>query len=156
MRYAVREIGPEGRRGYAIADPLTGAFESHQAVDGGTCVPPVELPLAEALALAEAMTQRANAKGAPTPAKVVAARWADDPGPDVPSVWGIEVAPGLCAQCGRKVFANDLDFCHPTHREGDPQRRFVAGCNVHDFGCGHEVFGDSFEEAMSKWNGQSA
>lgn len=149
VKYAARETSPGRRRGYAILNPASGEFESHEAVQGGTCIPPVEFPLAEAQAHAAQMTQRAI--GVPTAVRVAAARWSDDPGLDVPSVWGVEVAPNPCAHCGRKMFASDLDFCHPTNRE---RSAYVTACYEHNFGCGREVLGASYENAMARWNGQ--
>lgn len=130
-------------------DPDTGVFASHQAVPNGTCIAPSEFPLFEAQEISVQMSQRSIDTRASE--RKTAARWGDDAGPDVPSVWGDEIAPNPCPQCGRKMFANDLDFCHATNREGTA---FVAACKEHNFGCGHEVLGTSFEDAMARWNGQ--
>lgn len=140
MKYAVRETGPGRRCGYSIVDPATGDFASHEAVPSGYCVMPSEFPLAEAQALAQQLTARVL--GSP-----VGPFNAEDPQAHLPAVWGVEIAPGPCARCSRKIFANDMDFCYPSTRE---RTQFRAGCNEHDFGCGHKVV--AFPSKMS-WRG---
>lgn len=54
-----------------------------------------------------------------------------------------------CPSCGRDLWANDLDVCYPQNRERSSWR---VGCNCHDFGCGLEVHGDSYEDVVGQWN----
>lgn len=66
-----------------------------------------------------------------------------------PGDWRRELAPGPCPSCGRKIWANDLDFIYPENRERTSWR---AGCNEHDFGCGFEVTAPSRLEVVQAWN----
>lgn len=65
--------------------------------------------------------------------------------------WEVHIAANPCPSCGRRMWANDHDFCHPENRE---RTKWRAGCNVHDFGCGFEVKAQvSTESEMLKaWN----
>lgn len=65
--------------------------------------------------------------------------------------WEVHLAANSCPSCGRAMWANDHDFCHPENRE---RTKWRAGCNVHDFGCGFEVSAEVSTEAemLKVWN----
>lgn len=65
--------------------------------------------------------------------------------------WEVHIAANPCPSCGRRMWANDHDFCHPENRE---RTKWRAGCNVHDFGCGFEVTAQVLTEAemLKAWN----
>lgn len=65
--------------------------------------------------------------------------------------WEVHIAANACPSCGRRMWANDHDFCHPENRE---RTKWRAGCNVHDFGCGFEVTAEVSTEAemLNAWN----
>lgn len=61
----------------------------------------------------------------------------------------VKLAPRPCPKCGREIWTDDLDFAHPTNREMSEWR---AGCNKHDFGCGFEIIGASYDDVIHTWN----
>lgn len=117
--YAVKQSNA-----FAVLDPVSKLPVSNQ-MPNGYCLKPLTLALAQAQALAAALTTQTGQS------------------------WTIEIAPHPCPLCERKIWAGDLDFCHPTSRERTAWR---AGCNVHDFGCGYEVTANSKEAVMAAWN----
>ena len=62
--------------------------------------------------------------------------------------WRLLEAPLPCPCCGRELLVDDMDFLYPQNRQRTLWR---AGCNEHDFGCGHEVFGATSEAVFAKW-----
>lgn len=65
--------------------------------------------------------------------------------------WKALITTKDCPSCGRELLANDMDVCYPNNRERTSWR---VGCNVHDWGCGLEVSGDTYVSAVTKWNAQ--
>ncbi len=124
-RYAVRESVLERIEGFAVDHPDTGLLVSNRSFPNGYCHQPKTWSLDEA--------QR------------VAAQLAIETG----VFWVVELAPVPCIRCGRIIWADDRDFCYPSNRERTTWR---AGCDLHNFGCGHEVLGDSFDDVMRRWN----
>lgn len=61
-----------------------------------------------------------------------------------------------CVVCGKDWSdPNDLiDTVYPTHI--NPQTleydEWIVVCQLHNTGCGREVYGSSKEEALSRWN----
>lgn len=111
--------------GYLVVHPESGELCSNRSFPDGYC----RLPLLMDKAQAQALAQRLAAPGGHR--------------------WEAVAAPAPCAHCGRVIWADDRDFCYPLNRE---RTQWRAGCNEHDFGCGHEVFGDSKEAAMQAWS----
>ena len=126
-RYALHEVVQDRIPGYAVKHPESGEIVSNRNFKNGYCEQPLTFPQAEAQALAEVLTAQTQV------------------------TWVIELAPGPCPQCGRVIWADDYDFCYPSNRE---RTRWRAGCNEHDFGCGYEIEGESFEAVIRRWNGQ--
>jgi hypothetical protein len=54
-----------------------------------------------------------------------------------------------CPSCGRSLSTNDMDVCYPQNRE---RTKWRVGCNLHDFGCGLEVEGTSYDDVLDRWN----
>ncbi|MFA5920087.1 MAG: hypothetical protein WC856_02200 [Methylococcaceae bacterium] len=54
-----------------------------------------------------------------------------------------------CPFCGQIIDETDGDFCYPMDRN---KLIWRAGCIESAGGCGAEVFGESWEEAIKKWN----
>jgi hypothetical protein len=123
--FAARELHSAAIEGYAVKHPGSGKVVSNRSFENGYCERPLTLPLSEAQALAGMLNHKT---GKP---------------------WVLRLAPHPCPRCQRDIWADDRDFCHPNNRERTEWR---AGCNEHDFGCGHEVLGTSFEDVMTKWN----
>lgn len=63
--------------------------------------------------------------------------------------WQIELMPNACPNCAREIGADRVDFCYPRGTKGGIWR---AGCNEHDGGCGFEIEGSSYEDAVTRWN----
>lgn len=124
--YAVREAESDHVCGYAVKHPKSGDIVSNRGFENGYCEQPLTMPKSEADLLAEQMSTKTGV------------------------AWVSEVAPCPCPNCGRVIWADDLDFCYPRNRERTLWR---AGCNEHDFGCGHEIHASSYDEAMNRWNG---
>lgn len=123
--FAVRE--KSGRiPGYAIRHPATGFIVSNRSFESAYCEKVLTMPEAEATRLAAALTVRTGVK------------------------WVKELAPNPCPKCQRVISADDGDFCYPSNRQLTQWR---AGCNEHDFGCGHEVKAESYTQVMALWNG---
>jgi hypothetical protein len=127
-RYALREQVTDRTAGYAVRHPQSGALVSNRSFENGYCVQPLTFPLDEAQAHVATLTAETRV------------------------TWMRELAPGPCPACKRVIWADDLDFAYPLNRE---RTLYRAGCNKHDFGCGLEVEGDSFEGVIRRWNGQS-
>jgi hypothetical protein len=129
-RYAVYCRDEDGRRGdYAAKDPATGAFVERKSFGEGWRTAPAKLEKLQAVELARQLLEET---GRP---------------------WYIELAPEPCPSCSRDIWADDRDFCYPLTRD---LKRYRAGCNEHDGGCGHEVEGTSFEDVMQAWNRRPA
>ncbi len=124
--YAVREAESEHICGYAVKHPTSGDIVSNRSFKDGYCEQPLTMLQAEADALAAQMSAKTGV------------------------AWVSEVAPCPCPNCGRVIWADDLDFCYPQNRERTLWR---AGCNEHDFGCGHELYATTYDEVMNRWNG---
>jgi hypothetical protein len=125
--YAVREGSPHEKVGYAVINPATGQVESNKGLVNGYCEQPLTMPLNEAQHLADKLTASSQTG----------------------TVWSVELAPHPCPNCKREIWANDRDFCYPQNRE---RTQWVAGCFVHNFGCGFKLHTDSKEEALAAWN----
>jgi len=125
-RYALREVVQDRLHGYAVKHPESGEIVSNRSFKNGYCEQPLTFLQADAQALAEALRAQTQV------------------------TWVVELAPGPCPQCGRVIWADDLDFCYPANRE---RTRWRAGCNEHDFGCGYNIEGDTFESVIRRWNG---
>lgn len=109
---------------YAVLDPLSSRILPSREHEHLYASRPLTISKKEAEALAAALTRETGRE------------------------WFAEEAPTPCANCGRDIWADDLDFCYPGNREMTSWR---AGCNEHDFGCGHEVEADSYEAVMAAW-----
>ncbi|ASV44334.1 hypothetical protein PBI_SCTP2_319 [Salicola phage SCTP-2] len=53
-----------------------------------------------------------------------------------------------CINCGKHDFEM-IDTLYPENRE---RTRWVCGCMAHNCGCGRQVYGQSKEEAIQRWN----
>lgn len=129
MSYVV-ELAPDyekdrNHRSYLFRHPATGEVVTGDNLDNPYCHPPAHFALEEAERRAEEMNVQGPLRG-----------------------WRTHVAPSPCPSCAREMWANDLDFCYPNNR----RRSYRAGCNVHDFGCGFEIEGNDYEDAILKWN----
>src|SRR5438128_1258897 len=111
-KYAVASRAEEGRDDYIAAHPQTGLLVARETLESPWCHEPTTRPLEEARELAERFTRETG------------------------KAWVVQLAPNPCPSCGRVIWADDHDFCYPLNRE---YSRWTAGCNEHDFGCGHEV-----------------
>jgi len=128
--FAVYLPETEDRRDtYLVVHPQTGELCAQDSFENGYCCMPLTLDEAQAQALAARMREQTG------------------------MCWQAEAAPAPCANCGRVIWADDRDFCYPQNRERTSWR---AGCNHHDFGCGHEVTADSREAVMAAWNTRGA
>jgi len=121
----LNEEEPLPIEGYLVVHPQTGELCSNRSFSDGYCCMPLLMDEAQAQALAQRLEPPAGHR------------------------WHAEQAPAPCAHCGRVIWADDRDFCYPLNRE---RTRWRAGCNEHDFGCGHEVEGDSEAEVMQAWS----
>lgn len=98
-------------------------------IPNGYCHPPLTLPLDEAELLAEHLSKTTGMD------------------------WKLEVAPTPCPACGRKISPADYDFVYPENRE---RTQWRAGCDIHNFGCGHEVKGPTRESVLEAWKQPTA
>ena len=58
-----------------------------------------------------------------------------------------------CPFCGQVPDADDEDFCYQINATyKDKQRIYRAGCIESAGGCGAEVLGDSYDDAIQRWN----
>jgi hypothetical protein len=114
---------------FLIEHPRTGDLVSRDALASPWRHKPALLPEAEAQAKADELRQLTG------------------------NAWRIELAPNECPECAREIDANRPDFAHTLGARRD---RWRAGCNEHDGGCGFEVEGESYEDALTRWNRASA
>lgn len=114
---------------YLFMHPQSGQLVTGSAFDNANNHPPAHFEQELAELLAREMNQL---KGDPTSAG-----------------WSAVLTYKDCPSCGRDLWANDLDVCYPSNRE---RTRWRVGCNCHDFGCGLEVLGESYDDAVSRWN----
>jgi len=121
--YAIREI--QERPAYAVTHPTLGEIVANDSFANGYCAQPITATQERAQEIAKALTASTKVE------------------------WQIERAPNPCARCGRVIWADDLDFLYPQNRERTSWR---AGCNLHDFGCGHEVVAESKDSVLARWN----
>lgn len=110
---------------YAVRHPDSGLIVDRETVDHSGWLEAVLLPEAEAKSLAEDLSVSTRAH------------------------WWTVPEPQPCPNCGRGILVDDLDWAYPENRA---RSRWTAGCFEHNFGCGYEVFGSSYEEVMQKWN----
>lgn len=127
--FAICRQEPDDHLGFLVVNPSTGELCSDRTFKDGYCCMPLTMDEDQAEALARRLQEQA-----PQPSE---------------HGWRTVPAPAPCAKCGRIIWANDLDFCYPENREGTSWR---AGCNTHDFGCGHEVVAESKDAVMQAWN----
>lgn len=123
--YAIREVTEHHIPSFAVVHPETGQLVSNRSIPNGYCHRPVTYGLVAAQAEANELTQRTG------------------------FLWEVTLAPNPCPSCGRSLWADDLDFLHPSNRERSAWR---AGCNTHDGGCGFELEGPSALEVLRAWN----
>src|SRR5690606_25174008 len=128
--YAIRcRVAPSRtqlpRNDYLIEHPDTGELVPHESLASPWRRRPALRPRAQAQAKADELK-----------------RLTGDP-------WQIEIAPNACPSCSREIEADRVDFCYPR---GPKSGTWRAGCNEHDGGCGFEVEGSSYEDAVIKWN----
>ncbi len=123
--FAVCQRDPEHVDGYAVVHPDTGDIVSNRSFPNGYCSMPLVMDEEQAQSLALRLREKTGLD------------------------WVAEGAPSPCPACGRVIWADDLDFCYPNNRERTSWR---AGCNEHDFGCGYEVEGETYEQVMAAWN----
>lgn len=123
-KYAIRSGEPRSGT-YAFRQPQGPGFIGGHELDNQYTHKPTYLPKTEARRVLAEMVARYGGE------------------------WSLEVAPDRCPGCGRVMWSNDGDFCYPENRERTLWR---AGCNEHDFGCGFEVQGGSFNDVMTLWN----
>jgi hypothetical protein len=64
----------------------------------------------------------------------------------------IELAMKPCPVCGTQWFNDNGDICYPNDRN---RSSYLAWCNVSSWGCGYEVVGSSYENAVKAWNNAS-
>ena len=123
--YAIRCMTPKSQA-YLVRD-LSGTPVSNEVMLEGYRLRPITVAMEDAIAMLD--QYRATLK--------------------TPEPWALEVAPNGCPCCGRTIWANDENFCYSVNPGKSLWR---AGCNADEFGCGHEVWGASREEALSAWN----
>ena len=125
--FAVRQAPSEHDHipGYAVRHPVSGAIVSNRSFENGYCEELLSLCEVDAVALAQELALKTG------------------------MLWSAERAPNPCPNCGRAISADDGDFCYPNNRERTLWR---AGCNEHDFGCGHEVQAPTYSQALALWN----
>lgn len=54
-----------------------------------------------------------------------------------------------CKECGKNWSDNLIDTLYPLTRD---YSEWVFGCMSHNGGCGRQVYGESREDAVDRWN----